>query len=366
MACEVGNEEDGKPTARPPRLPRKRSVVTYSKVDWLVALLRIRIGAARSALRRATLTAKTATQWSRRLLVAAEMAAGRTGAVFQLALPRVKPISVTGTMVDGQWRTDPESIRVGAGVHCAATVALTPDRWKRGTTLSFAARMAGELAPHRRVPELSSLQAVMRDRKPLLRSTDLVQPWTEVTLRAAAQFGHDTAPGPSGLTYWMVASLSSEDCLALATMMNNFQQLKQIPAAARHGYLYPIPKLGAGGATFAGARQIVLLEVPLKLISGQIAANATQLWEDHGYLHCAQHGFRKGRSADSVAAFVTALYDSYRAQGRSIYSVAADVTKAFQSIGMSDVEDSLRRLGIPDSVVELWMQTDRGEWLPPQ
>jgi hypothetical protein len=123
--------------------------------------------------------------------------------------------------------------------------------------------------------------------------------------------------------------------------------------------------LGAGGGTFEGARQIVLLEVTLKLISGQISANATRLWEERGYLHDAQHGFRKGRSADSVAAFVTALYDSYCAQGRSIYSVAADVTKAFQSVGLADVERSLRRLGIPPLVIELWMQTDRGEWLPP-
>jgi hypothetical protein len=225
--------------------------------------------------------------------------------------------------------------------------------------------MAGEVEPHRQAPEFSSLREVLRDRKPLLRTSDLVQPWTDGTLLAAAQYGHDTAPGPSGLTYWMVASLLAGDRETLATMMNNFQELRQIPSAARHGYLYPIPKLGEGGATFEGARQIVLLEVPLKLISGQIAANANQLWEERGYLHSAQHGFRKGRSADSVAAFVTALYESYRAQGKSIYSVAADVTKAFQSVGMGDVENSLCRLGIPPSVIELWMQTDRGEWLPP-
>lgn len=148
--------------------------------------------------------------------------------------------------------------------------------------------------------------------------------------------------------------------------MTNFQRARYVPRAVRHGYLYPIPKLGEGGATFEGARQIVLLEITLKLISGQISANAMRLWEERGYLHSAQHGFRKGRSADSVAAFVVALYDAHRAKGKSIFSVAADVTKAFQSVGLGDVEDALCRLGIPPTVIELWMQTDRGEWLPPQ
>jgi hypothetical protein len=206
----------------------------------------------------------------------------------------------------------------------------------------------------------------MAERKPVLRTIDLVQDWSGESLQSATQHGHDTAPGPSGLTYWMVASMPTDDCSALAAMMTNFQRARYVPRAVRHGYLYPIPKLGEGGATFEGARQIVLLEITLKLISGQISANAMRLWEERGYLHSAQHGFRKGRSADSVAAFVVALYDAHRAKGKSIFSVAADVTKAFQSVGLGDVEDALCRLGIPPTVIELWMQTDRGEWLPPQ
>jgi hypothetical protein len=364
-ARAAGQELDGAQTVRRAALPKHTQPHQYNKVDWLIALLRIRIGTARGALRRAAVTAKTTSQWSRRLLVAAEMAAGRTGAVFQLAQPRTRPIAVAGTMIDGQWRTDPESIRRGASTHCAETVALTPQRWKRGTAISFDARIRGEVQPHRRAPHLAKLREVMQERRPLLRSADLVQDWTTESLAAATQYGHDTAPGPSGLTYWMISLLPPSASSLLVGMMNNFQRMRFVPPAVRHGYLYPIPKLGEGGATFEGARQIVLLEVTLKLISGQIAANANRLWEELGYLHAAQNGFRQGCSADAVAAFVTALYDSYRSRGRSIFSVAADVTKAFQSVGLADVEDALCRLGIPPDVIELWMQTDRGAWIPP-
>ena len=48
-----------------------------------------------------------------------------------------------------------------------------------------------------------------------------------------------------------------------------------------------------------------------------------------------------------------------------MYTIAADLTKAFQSVGLPAVEAALRRLGIPECVIRLWMQTDLGEWVPP-
>ena len=44
---------------------------------------------------------------------------------------------------------------------------------------------------------------------------------------------------------------------------------------------------------------------------------------------------------------------------------SADITKAFQSVGLPAIEKALKRMGIPDDIIELWMQVDRGEWIPP-
>ena len=193
----------------------------------------------------------------------------------------------------------------------------------------------------------------------------MVSTWSADSLYDAVEKCADKAPGPSGLCYWMIAAGTTNFRALLANMMNLFQDLNTIPAAARHGFVYPIPKPGAGGSTFEGARQIVLLECITKLISGSIATQSMTIWEERGYLHAAQSGFRKAMAAGDCAAAVVAIQALYREKGLPLHTVAADITKAFQSVGLPQIEMALRRLGLPDDVTDLWMQTDRGEWTTP-
>ena len=307
--------------------------------------------------------------WRQRLTDATAAAAGRTGAVFEAINPRTRPITVDGARVDTpdgpQWRTDGDSIRQSAAKLCASTVALTAGCLKRGTYLSPEERAAGRLDDHFQAPELANVRAALQQRKAPIEFDELVLPWTESRLAEAVKNCDDSAPGPSGLTYWMMGKATESWRSTLALMMNSFQERGYCPPPLRHGYVYPIPKLGEGGSTFEGARQIVLLEVVLKLISGGIAERAMAIWESRGDIHASQHGFRKGRYAGLVASFVTALHDLYRRQGKPLYTVALDLTKAFQSVGLPAIEGALRRMGVPERAIALWMQTDFGEWLPP-
>ena len=350
-------EERGTPL----RLPRS---------EWLERLLRIRISIATQAVRQAHVREKAATGWRKRLLDAHAAAEGRTGAIFEVVNPRSRAIKVTGALLpragsSDQWFTDSNSIRQNAADVCAKTVELNELNDRRGTRLSPEARALGELDHQFAAPNLGSLREIMAEEKPEVQAELLLKFWTAENLLAAVKGCADKAPGPSGLCYWMVEEGTPEFRGLLATLMNVFQDQRHLPDEARHSFVHPIPKSGEGGSTFEGARQICLLEILTKFIEGGITTAAMATWEERGYLHPAAHGFRKGMSAGDLAAFVAAVGERYRRSGRPLYTLSADITKAFQSVGLPAIEKALKRMGIPDDIIELWMQVDRGEWIPP-
>ena len=346
-----------------------KALQNRSAAAWLIDLLRIRISTATAGLRKDQTRMKTQSQMKRRLAEAYAAVQGRTGAVFENINPRTRPIRVDGamqTMEDGskKWCTDDDSLRRNGADICYRTTSINGHPL-RGTKLSPTARAEGQVDDQFQAPELRTLKEVVLERKPAIDRNLVVSTWTAESLYDAVGKCADKAPGPSGLCYWMIASGTESFRTLLAHMLNLFQDLNTIPPAARHGFVYPIPKPGAGGSTFEGARQIVLLECITKLISGSIAVQSMAIWEERGYLHAAQAGFRKAMAAGDCAAAVVAIQALYREKGLPLHTVAADITKAFQSVGLPQIEMALRRLGLPESVTDLWMQTDRGEWTAP-
>ena len=291
--------------------------VVLSRSEWLTRLLRIRITTATRAVRRAHVREKAATGWRKRLLDAHAALAGRTGAIFEVVNPRARPIRVAGaqiTQADGstRWFTDNASLRQSAADLCAATVELNDSNDRRGTRLSPEDRTQGLLDQHFSDVHLGSLREIIAERKPIIAAELLLHAWSAEKLLAAVQNCADKAPGPSGLCYWMVGEGSHDFREQLAGMLNIFQQHRHMPDEARHSFIFPIPKQGAGGNTFEGARQICLLEILTKLVEGGITTAAMGIWEERNYLHPSAHGFRKGMSAGDLAAFVAAVGERYR------------------------------------------------------
>ena len=253
--------------------------VVLSRSEWLTRLLRIRITTATRAVRRAHVREKAATGWRKRLLDAHAALAGRTGAIFEVVNPRARPIRVAGaqiTQADGstRWFTDNASLRQSAADLCAATVELNDSNDRRGTRLSPEDRTQGLLDQQFSDVHLGSLREIIAERKPIIAAELLLHAWSAEKLLAAVQNCADKAPGPSGLCYWMVGEGSHDFREQLAVMLNIFQQHRHMPDEARHSFIFPIPKQGAGGNTFEGARQICLLEILTKLVEGGITTAA--------------------------------------------------------------------------------------------
>ena len=351
--------------------PQASAPKAQTGIEWLLILLRIRVSTAVTGIKKAQAGAKESKQMMKRLQVAEAAELGKTGGIYEPIKPYTKPIQVDGALCqqeDGTtvWRTDDESKRQSARDHCFATTELTEERRNRGTRLSPSDRASGLMDEQFQTPALERLRTIAQQRKPPIAAHELVQSWTGDKLLAAVKGCSDTAPGPSGLCYWMIASATEELRESLAGVMNLCQEFRYIPDSMRHSFVFPIPKSCIGGSTFQGARQICLLEVLLKLITGEITQRAMEIWEERGYLHSAQNGFRKHHNAGDLASFVVAVEAMYRSKGKPLYTVSADITKAFQSLGICGVEASLLRMGIPEEVMEIWMQSDRGEWYPGQ
>ncbi len=108
-------------------------------------------------------------------------------------------------------------------------------------------------------------------------------------------------------------------------------------------------------------RPTKLQEVPKKFTMSIVKERMRQMLENSGILDEAQHGFRPGRGAHSVAIAVMAIYEWAEKNHQPITGVFLDIKKAYYSVERGAGKAmALRRLGVDERTVEFLMHVDRG------
>ena len=168
-----------------------------------------------------------------------------------------------------------------------------------------------------------------------------------------------TASGASGLRPDQVKAAPEELTPVWCALYSASVALKIVPAQWRQAIVVPIPKK-AGATALKELRPLKLLEITKKAVMSIIKDRITEVLEREGLFDNAQHGFRRGRSTHTAAIRLVDLAEEARRLGMDLHVLLVDIKKAYDSVVRAlGVEGALRRMGVPLSVAEFFMEGER-------
>ncbi len=122
----------------------------------------------------------------------------------------------------------------------------------------------------------------------------------------------------------------------------------------------PTPKK-LGALRLADLRPLKLLEVARKLVFGIIKDRLQKHINGLRILNSRQFGFRSFRGTPHAGLAATAAFEDSLRRQMEIHAVFLDIGKAYDSVCRILGKDvATRRLGLPEEVIELFSEIDRG------
>ena len=160
------------------------------------------------------------------------------------------------------------------------------------------------------------------------------------------QLPHNKAPGPTDITYDDIKLFQDPEVIRrLCNTINRCYKERRIPETAKLAQIINLPKEEYKGS-LDKLRPITLLDTLRKLLSLIITRRITKVIDTHDILKGYNYGFRTGRStADNLRILRLIIEDANH----------LDIYKAYDSVPYDAVEKSLKRLQIPEELVQLIM-----------
>ena len=118
--------------------------------------------------------------------------------------------------------------------------------------------------------------------------------------------------------------------------------------------IIPIPKSEESLSSLKNYRPITLIESPKKLFVGIIVIRIKQKIQQLNLLEQRNLVYQPGISCQDVTFRVRLFLDSARLLGKSIELTPLDIEKAFDSVPFSSIVASLRRIGCPIEIQNLF------------
>jgi ribonuclease HI/exonuclease III len=161
------------------------------------------------------------------------------------------------------------------------------------------------------------------------------------------------APGKSGLIneLWVYAGLKCKRALLL--LLNECLRLEDIPEDWKKGVVVPIPKTAEFTGNLDQLRPITLLESTRKVFSAVLTRRLQQVIERRKVLNGFNLGFRANRQAADLAFAIQGLCEASRTAGRPIDLLSLDVRRAYDSVSLTTLQHSLRRIRVPEGYIRL-------------
>ena len=194
------------------------------------------------------------------------------------------------------------------------------------------------------------------DYAPYLQRTISEGRFRELLLKAS----FTSAPGPSGLSYSLIAMSCPAFQEVIRHMMNFALEHGVVPSGWQRGWIYPLLKDPDKGSALANLRPITLLETPLKLLSMHLNDSIHDAWDAQPTIHPVQNGFLRGVGTQQALLLVTTLYEKRYRSSLPTHVAYLDLEAAFCAVPHWAIQRALRRLNIPDWAVTLMGNIDAG------
>eukprot|EP00741_Cyanophora_paradoxa_P014524 tig00020805_g14006.t2 len=131
-------------------------------------------------------------------------------------------------------------------------------------------------------------------------------------------------------------------------------RLRDLPAEMCESNIFGIPKNGSWDGDIEGnLRPITLQEVGLKLTTGLVTKRLAEAIEKHGILKGVNYGFRKAKATDDALHLMVAILEDAKEHRKPIYLLLQDIRRAYDSVSWASMELSLRRIGAPETYIDL-------------
>ena len=167
-----------------------------------------------------------------------------------------------------------------------------------------------------------------------------------------------SAAGPSGQTYNMIASLPDTIKQHLYDHLSYLWDCKKGCPDWKWRILSPMPKID-GNITLNDLRPLTLIETTRKLWVGLIIDKIRHIWDKHELLHPSQHAYTAERGVDTVHPQHRNLLEEAREQCTSVFYSSWDVRRAFDRVPKPILRMSWERLGIPPDIAQYLVDFDQ-------
>ena len=175
----------------------------------------------------------------------------------------------------------------------------------------------------------------------------------EDVIRAVKKMKNKTAPGPDGLKTELYKAIAKTGVglTALTRCINNAIETKENPPSWKTSKTKMVPKKAKPMAK--DLRPIALTDVSYKLCMSVIKEKVENHLEENDEMLETQAGFtRGGRVEDNLFLLSYCVEESYRKKKKTLFVVAVDYSKAFDSVKRGKMIQALKDYKIDPKVIE--------------
>ncbi|GBC00143.1 hypothetical protein RclHR1_03760007 [Rhizophagus clarus] len=159
--------------------------------------------------------------------------------------------------------------------------------------------------------------------------------------------------GNLGIHYENLKHLHEDVLLLILDLFNNILSTGIIPKDWNHALLYPIPKPKDWGSEINNTRPIILLESTRKLFTKILTSRLHQVLSHPNIIQPNNRAGLIGESTLQPLQHLHHTIEMANIQGKTIWIGLQDLSKAYDRINVSLLKLSLKRLYIPDVIVDL-------------
>ena len=163
-----------------------------------------------------------------------------------------------------------------------------------------------------------------------------------------------SAPGPDGITAWMLTNFAQSIAPSLSSIFNLSIAIGGLPADWKLSNIIPIPKSSARDDV-RFFRPISLLPIVGKILEKHIHQLLLEFMSSKGLLSENQFGFRKGRSTVTPLLLATHHWHKSLENKHQVACVFFDYKKAFDSVPHQSLLNKLYHLQLPSPLIR-WIE----------
>jgi ribonuclease HI len=186
---------------------------------------------------------------------------------------------------------------------------------------------------------------------------DLCNPISTAELRSHIKdLPNNKAPGPTGVSYDFYKLLDDNNLTTIATLLTENLNGHDLPTEEHLATIFVIPKTPEFQGNADKLRPIALLETYRKLLTGILTKRLTTILDSHPILKGYNFAFRTGQSTNTALSILRQVIDYAKIQKRSFLIASLDIRKAYDTVPLSAIILTLKRIKCPNRLIALIAQ----------